>query len=382
MNKNLLKWEETLFRDPDVFELSYVPEQFNYRDEQTESLAFSIRPALRGGRILDTVCRGPPATGKTTSVRKIYELIGETTEKIVPVYVNCKIDNTEYAVFSRIYTELTKQRVPPSGTSLKQIMDQISQFMTSRKIQLLVCLDDANYLIYEKQFVNVIYPLVRVHETYPDLNIGLIVIISDPLVDVLESLDVRTRSTFHPELIEYPPYTAREIAGILNLRVNAGLYPNVLPPELLDEVVDICMRHEDVRFGLDIIKRSVLNAERDARKTVTEDDLKKVVGSMMNVRILDRLKSLAPDEFSVIQTIVKLLADRDAVSTKEIEESMAGGPKKSRLAEILIRLNQLGLVEQKYVNTGKGRRRFISLKDARGDIDTCVKSLIRTAENQ
>jgi len=376
MNKNLLKWEETLFRDPDVFELSYVPEQFNYRDDQTEALAFSIRPALRGGRILDTVCRGPPATGKTTSVRKIYELIGETTDKIVPVHINCKIDNTEYAVFARIYTRLTNQRAPPSGTSLKQILDQISHYMQANKIRPLVCLDDANYLIYEKQFVSVIYPLVRMHETFPDINIGLIVIISDPQVDVLDSLDVRTRSTFHPELIEYPPYTTAEIAGILNARVNAGLYPHVLPPSLLDRIVDICMQYEDVRFGLDIIKRSVLNAERDARKTVTEEDLDRVLKSMMNVRVLEALRSLAPDELSVIRAIVAMLAGRDAVSTKEIEASVAdGGPKRSRLSEILLRLDQAGLIEQKYVNDGKGRRRFISLKGPRGDFEGCLRSL-------
>lgn len=383
MNKNLLRWDETLFRDPDVFELSYVPEQFDYRDEQTESLAFSIRPALRGGHLLDTVCRGPPATGKTTSVRKIYELIGEMTEKIVPVYVNCKIDNSEYAVFSRIYTELTKQRAPPSGTSLKQIIDQISAYMQTTKVQPLVCLDDANYLIYEKQFISVIYPLARVHETFPDLNIGIIVIISDPQIDVLETLDVRTRSTFHPELVEYPPYTAREIAGILDARIKAGLYPNVLPPELLDKIVEICMHYDDVRFGLDIIKRCVLNAERDARTQVTDADLDKVMRSMLNVRILDRLKNLAPDEFAVMQTIVELLGDRDAVSTKEIEEGIwEGGPKKSRLAEILIRLGQLALIEQKYVNTGGGRRRFISLGSYRGDIEMCVKSLTQMPENQ
>ena len=32
MKPNLLSWEETLFRDQDVFDLNYVPEQFDYRD--------------------------------------------------------------------------------------------------------------------------------------------------------------------------------------------------------------------------------------------------------------------------------------------------------------------------------------------------------------
>ncbi|HJJ36754.1 MAG TPA: ORC1-type DNA replication protein [Methanocorpusculum sp.] len=383
MNKKMLRWDETLFKDPDVFELSYVPEQFSFRSDQTDSLSFSIHPAFHGGRILDTVCRGPPATGKTTSVKKIFEVVRNLTDKVVPIYVNCKIDSTQYAVFSRVFSELTKLRIPPSGTSLKQILDQTAQYLLAEKVQPLVCLDDANYLIYEKEFINVIYPFVRLHEAFPELNIGMIVIISDPLVDVFENLDVRTRSTFHPEVIEYPPYTANEIASILGDRVKAGLYPRVFSPELLDKVVEICMHYEDVRFGLDIIKRSVLTAERDARRSVTEEDVDKVIGTMMNVRIFDRIRSLAPDEFLVLRTIVEMLAERDTVSTKELEQELAlYGPKKSRLAEIILELVKVGLIEQKYVNAGSGRRRFISLHGSRYDIETCVRSLSHKPENK
>ena len=70
------------------------------------------------------------------------------------------------------------------------------------------------------------------HEVFPGINFGLIIIISDPGIDLQNSLEVRVQSTFHPEIIQYPPYSAREIAGILNERVKQGLYPHVLPTEL------------------------------------------------------------------------------------------------------------------------------------------------------
>ncbi|MBO5431128.1 AAA family ATPase, partial [Methanocorpusculum sp.] len=218
MKPNLLSWEETLFRDQDVFDLNYVPEQFDYRDDQTQSLVFAIRPGIKGGKILDTVCRGPPGTGKTTSVKKIFESLRETTQAILPIHVNCRIDASEYAVFTRIYTSLTKRGPPPSGTSVKQLIDMIARFVEQEQIQPLVCLDDANYLIYENQFNKVLYPLLRMHEVFPGINFGLIIIISDPGIDLQNSLEVRVQSTFHPEIIQYPPYSAREIAGILNER--------------------------------------------------------------------------------------------------------------------------------------------------------------------
>lgn len=364
MNKNLLKWDETLFRDPDVFELSYVPEQFNYREEQTELLAFAVRPGLRGGRILDVVCRGPPATGKTTSVKKIFELVREMTDKVVPVHVNCKVDSTEFAVICRIYAELTNQSPPTSGTSLKQILDLLAHYIRTQKIQPLVCLDDANYLVYQNQFLDVIYPIVRMHEAYPDINIGLIVVLSDESIDLVDVLDIRTRSTFHPDLIEFPPYSAREMAGILNARVNAGLYPHVLPPEIMDRIVDLSKRQNDVRFGLNLIKRVVLLAEQDGRKTVTVADMEKTVDMQLNFTIVARLKSLAADERLVMVTIIDLLEDKEKISTKEIEQALPAGkntPKKTRLAEIFTRMSQLELIDLSYENLGGGRRRYVSL---------------------
>ena len=48
MTRHLLNWDETLFRDPEVFDPDFVPEQFNFREAQMRELAFQLRPGLRG----------------------------------------------------------------------------------------------------------------------------------------------------------------------------------------------------------------------------------------------------------------------------------------------------------------------------------------------
>lgn len=364
MKKNLLSWEETLFRDQDVFDLNYVPEQFDYRDEQTQALVFAIRPVLRGGKILDTVCRGPPGTGKTTSVKKIFESLRETTQLVVPIHVNCRIDSSEYAIFTRIYTSLTKLSPPPSGTSVKQIIDMIAHYLEKENVYPLVCLDDANYLIYENQFNKTLYPLIRMHEVFPTVNFGLIIIISDPEIDLQNSLEVRVQSTFHPEVIQYPPYSAREIAGILNERVKQGLYPKVLPPELLDIIVDRVMKHGDVRLGLDLIKRSVLYAEKAARKAVTEEDIEKAVESSRDRQLEMLISSLADDELLVLKTAAELFSDETSPTTKEIMEALPNnGPKLTRVSEIFKRLDRLRLIDLEYSNQGGGRRRYVHIHE-------------------
>ena len=121
MKKNLLMWDETLFRDPEVLEIDYVPEQFEFRDDQMRELAFQIRPGLRGGRPMNSVCKGLPGTGRPRASGNSFQEIEETTKKLVPVYINCQIDNTKFAIISQIYRNSSatfpRRRAPRSSRS-------------------------------------------------------------------------------------------------------------------------------------------------------------------------------------------------------------------------------------------------------------------------
>ena len=35
-------WDESLFRRPEVFDLSYVPEVFNFRDNELEAISHNV----------------------------------------------------------------------------------------------------------------------------------------------------------------------------------------------------------------------------------------------------------------------------------------------------------------------------------------------------
>ena len=147
-------------------------------------LAFQIKPGLRGGRPLNTVCKGLPVLGKTTSVRNSLPISKETTRKLVPVYINCQIDNTKFAIVSQIYKNSPGtsplRPAPPSSRSF----DAVARLLRKEEIVLLVALDDANYLLYENEINKVLYTLLRSHETYEGTRIGVIVIISDMDVDL------------------------------------------------------------------------------------------------------------------------------------------------------------------------------------------------------
>jgi len=363
MKKNLLMWDETLFRDPEVFEIDYVPEQFNFREVQMRELAFQIRPGLRGGRPLNTICRGLPGTGKTTSVRKLFEEIEETTKKLVPVLINCQIDNTKFAIFSQIYRKLSGHLPPSSGTSFKQVFDAVARMLQKEETVLLVALDDANYLLYENEINRVLYTLLRSHEAYPGTRIGVIVIISDLDVDLTATVDARVSSVFRPTEIYFPPYGEEEVRDILHERVLQGLYPGCLSEDMFSLVVTQTQKSGDLRVGIDLLKRAALNAEKQARKSIEKEDICKAYDVSRYLHLGFSVRSLKDEEKELLRSLAELAALDGEMNAGEVYRTIKDriGVGYTRFYEMVKKLDAMRLIDLEY-REGKGRTRVISLR--------------------
>jgi cell division control protein 6 len=363
MKKSLLMWDETLFREPEVFELDYVPEQFQHREDQMKELAFQVRPGMKGARPLNTVCRGLPGTGKTTSVKKLFSEIEETTKKLVPVYVNCQIDNTKFAIFSQIYRKLAGHLPPASGTSFKQVFDAIARIMQRDDLVLLVCLDDANYLLYENEMNRVLYTLLRSHEAYPGTRIGVVLIISDMTVDLVQAVDARVASVFRPTEVYFPPYKEEEAAGILRDRVNQGLYPNVLPDAMFRLVVTQTMKSGDLRVGIDLLKRATLSAEKEARRTIEREDICRAYEVSKYLHLAFTVKTLKAEEKELLRKVAELSSGEMEMNAGEVYKALKEkeGLGYTRFYEMVKKLDAMRLVNLSY-RDGRGRTRLISLR--------------------
>lgn len=374
MKRSLLMWDETLFRDPEVFEIDYVPEQFNHRDAQIRELAFQVRPGLRGGRPLNTVCRGLPGTGKTTSVRKVFAEIEEATKRLLPVYINCQIDNTRFAVFSQIYRRVFGHLPPASGVSFKQIFDAIARALLRDEQVLLVGLDDANYLLYNNEINDVLYPLLRSHEAYPGVRIGVVAIVSDMSVSLQTEVDARVASVFRPTEIYFPPYSGEEVHGILEERVLQGLYPNVLRPEMLDLVVEQTMKSGDLRVGIDLLKRATLSAEKAARRSIEREDICKAYEVSRYLHLAYSLRALRAEEREVLGRIAEMaVRDDQEMNAGEVYHFVReqAGISYTRYYKMVQKFDAMRLLNLHY-RQGRGRTRLISL---RYDPDRVLKHL-------
>lgn len=208
-----------------MFERDYIPEQIVHRDAQLREIAFAVRPGLKGLCPHGTVLRGLPGTGKTTSVRRIFSEIEETTKRLIPIYVNCQVDRTQFAVYSRIYQKLFGNLPRSTGSSLGRVMDEVAHGLVEGEHVLVVCLDDANYLLPEHVLNDVLYTLVHLHESCPGARTGVIIALSNLDLVFSRELDPCVYSTFLPHEVSFPPYSRDEIRGILNEGSSTGSIP-------------------------------------------------------------------------------------------------------------------------------------------------------------
>jgi cell division control protein 6 len=370
MPGDMLSWDQTIFKNSEMFELDYVPEHFLHRSGQVEGLMFNLRPAIRGAHPINTLCLGPPGTGKTTAILKVFDEIEKHTSSVIPVHINCQVDNTRYTVFSQIFQRIYKYKPPSSGVSFKKLFDEIARHLIEKKRVLIVALDDINCLFYENEVNETLYSLLRAHEVHPGAKIGVVGVLSEVKMNYV--LDPRVNSVFLPQEVQFPPYTRAEIYDILKSRIKYGFFPGVVPPEALDRIVDYVEDSRDLRVGIDLLKRAGLNAEGRASRHISMEDVEKAYKGSRLVHLAHTVHPLESDERILLKLIVEDKETGAGVLYKKFQDATGLGY--TRFHEMLSKLDKLRLIKTTYTSNGRrGRSRTISSLYNQDDILSVLK---------
>jgi len=375
----LLRSDQTLFRDPDVFELTFVPEHLHHRDAQVRELAFLISPALRGGSALSAILRGPPGTGKTTTVRRIFREVTEETQRVIPVYVNCRQDHTALAVYGSIFKQVSGYPAPLAGRYLDDVKEGIAARLQDRNAALVVCLDDADELIVAGTYNTLLYQILRLYEKWDVRKAGVFAVTSNLGLNLGAEADPSVRSVFHPTEITFLPYSRTEIREILTDRVRQGLYPRVLPAPLIDRIATIAAGEQDVRVGIALVRQAALRAEKDGRRRVTHADVTATARAVTAPALRARATGLSEAERALACWIAERSRDgADMASGAVFEAAQEYLPVgKTAYHEHLNALTRAGIVD---LVPGAGRGREVQLRYDAGDVVAVCRCPDQTCE--
>lgn len=370
MSRDMLLWDETLFRDPQALEIDYVPEDLLHRENQMQSLAYGIRPALRGMRPVNCLLTGPPGTGKTSAVLKMFEEVEKHSDDVVVLKINCQIDSTRFAVASRIYRKLFNVEPPSSGVAFRKLFEKIVQQLIDKDKVMIVCLDDINYLFHEGHADEVMYSILRAHELFPGAKIGVIAVVSD--TGKLYRFDPKVSSVFLPEEIEFLRYSYDEIKDIIASRVHLAFYPDVFPAEVQEVVSDYVDITGDLRVGIDLLKRAGLNAEKKASRIVEIEDVEKAYESSRLLNLKRNIMTLSADEKKLLGIIAEMGQSKAGDIYEHFHEMTGLGY--TRFYEIVNKLAESQHLDAAFSGEGtRGRTRMIGLSYPSEDVLKCLK---------
>ena len=359
--KNFLSWEQTLFRDREIFELGYVPEEFLYREMQMKSIGYAIAPGIEGKKPQNIICIGPPGTGKTTSFKKIIEQAEQVSpSSLIFAYVNCRYTQTHYSVLAEIYKKMTGIELPASGIGLKKLYEKVAETLAAKNKSMFVILDDADFLIMRRIFHDLVNNILRLDEEHPlSISLGTVHSVSCPSLEDIKSV-------FIPKIVKFPVYTWDETFDILNRRVKTGLYPNVVERGVIEKITSCTVPKGDIRFGIDLMKRSVINAEIRASKAVEFADVDAALIEASEDRLERYLKVFTEKETALLNVASEMGTSQAGELFNEFHKRTNKGY--TTFHKALNKLINAKLVDTYIENRGKnGRTRVIAVKQSISD---------------
>jgi len=361
--KDMLMSDETLFRDEQVFNPNYLPDNLLFRDKELQSLVALIKPGLRGGKPHNTLVIGPPGTGKTTTVHYLFDEVEKTSDKMVTVHINCKLSNTKFSVFSDIHKKVYGYRPPDTGVPYKRVYEKVMTKLEQRGQSLLVALDDIDFLFEQKYANDIMYDILRAYEHYPNVRTGVIALLSKQ--DFREVLATKLYSIFMPQEIEFPPYSMSEIYEILKIRAQAGFFQGVISDELIEVIAGHTARHGDLRVGITLLSSSGIMAESKAKRKIELDDIESAYEKKARfVTLEEKLSVLSDGETKLFLEIAR----NAGIKSGKLYENVKDVLNKKTFSQALNKLETYGLIDSKFLTVGRGRSRSFYTRSPEEDV--------------
>lgn len=399
--------QNNIFKDKNILQHTYRPEEVSYRDEQIKQIASILAPVLRGDKPSNLFLYGKTGTGKTLSILYVRDELTKRLSKnagftLKIEYLNCKlkkVSDTEYRILAELIKKLGGD-VPATGLPTEAVYSKFLELIDSKKQLVILILDEIDQAV-KKISSDFLYNLTRLNSELSKSQICIVGISNN--LTFLDELDPRVRSSLSEEEIVFPPYNAIQLQEILNKRAKFAFKEGVLEEGVVAKCAAFAAReHGDARRALDLLRVAGELAERDNSKKINISYIDEANSKIEKDKILDIVRT-EPKQFQIVlYSIIKLsekrtgtiqnTLDPNGFKTAKSEPIFTGDLynvyqelcqmnkceilTQRRVSDIIQEFDMLGIINVNVISKGRGgRMREIKLAISKNVMEK-VKAII------
>jgi archaeal cell division control protein 6 len=365
----------SLFKDKQILQSNYSPDDIPHRDEQIENIASILAPSLLGQKTSNLFVYGKTGSGKTLSIQHVANELTRRSKDSALLridYLNCKLKkvaDTEYRIFAELVRKLGGE-VPETGLPTDSVYKKFLEILEKRNEKLFILILDEIDQAVKKISDEFLYNLTRLNSEAGNFQIVLVGISND--LRFLDMIDQRVRSSLSEEEIVFPPYNAIQLQDILKKRADQAFKPGVVSDGVIAKCAAFAAReHGDARRALDLLRVAGEIAERDSSKKIEISHIDFANDKIERDKILDIVET-EPKQFQlVLYSILRLSKKiRESIFTGDVYDFYQNLCKEvncdvltqRRVSDILAEFDMLGLINARVISKGRqGRTREIRM---------------------
>jgi len=287
--KDMLRSDESLFKNELALDYSFLPKILPHREEQQRHIATIIKPLLEGRNGKNLFIYGDPGIGKTAAMRHVINELEEETDNVVPIYINCWQKNTTFKILTEICEQLGYRLTHNKRT---EELFSVAKNMLNKKAAVFA-FDEVDKL----EDIDFLYDILE--EIYKK---SILLITND--MDWLENLDDRVKSRLLPGVLEFKPYNLEETKDVLKQRVQYSFVPNVLEDEAFEVIANKTSEAQDIRLGLHLMREAANIAEEKSSRKVTLEHANNAIDKIDQF-VIKKISDLTDEEQSILEMIKK-----------------------------------------------------------------------------
>ena len=362
-----------------------MPEILPHRENEIDSLAAILVPALRDETPSNVFIYGKTGTGKTAVTKFVgKELLlkgEETGKKVNFIYINCEVVDTQYRLLQNIanhFIDEWSERIPFTGWPTDEVYAKLKSMIEKQGGVTVIILDEVDKLKGDEA----LYNLSRINSDLKNSKVSIVGLSND--LKFTEFLDPRVKSSLGEENMIFPPYDAEELQDILYQRVEIALREGCVD----EDVVPLCsalaaQEHGDARRALDLLRMSAELAERSKSSRITKKHVRMAQNKIEVDRIIEVVRTLPTQSKLILLAILlqeqynKKMETAGAITTGEVYEIYKELSKKARtdkltqrrIADLVSELDMLGVITARVISKGRyGRTRDIRMSSSADEI--------------